>query len=363
MKTATTKVWWQEALQAWSLATGQDFAVHAYEDERPYRTLGEWWKDGAYWRLHLSASQYATFGTELDTMVRRTLTWSLQTVQQQRTQHPQTLVIERLSELLRQANLSPDTWAQAEAAAQAEIPGAAAKYRDGYFVLVHPNQPGRLSQHEDFQSEWLEVIDAVFPGARLGFVEVPNQPPLVLLYCSAATLIARAADAHGQPVARMAAIRTALTELADALESDVMIPCSMFVSRALAAPSDLPEALFTLALQVRQRARLSAKRNLFIWGENPIQIVLAGLPNRVVQWFTEAADVLHALPPELNDELREAMMGLVAANLNVSEAARGLYVHRNTLINRLERIRESSGYDLRVFADALVMWLRLVLEE
>jgi DNA-binding PucR family transcriptional regulator len=92
-------------------------------------------------------------------------------------------------------------------------------------------------------------------------------------------------------------------------------------------------------------------------------VLLAGLPNQVVKWFAESADALHGIPIHLNDELREAMMGLISANLNVSEAARTLYVHRNTLINRLERIRESSGYDLRDFDDALVLWLRLTLGE
>ena len=36
-------------------------------------------------------------------------------------------------------------------------------------------------------------------------------------------------------------------------------------------------------------------------------------------------------------------------NLNISETARQLYVHRNTLVYRLERIEKAIGLDIRTF--------------
>ena len=40
-------------------------------------------------------------------------------------------------------------------------------------------------------------------------------------------------------------------------------------------------------------------------------------------------------------------------NLNISETARQLYVHRNTLVYRLERIEKEIGLDIRKFDDAM----------
>jgi carbohydrate diacid regulator len=40
-------------------------------------------------------------------------------------------------------------------------------------------------------------------------------------------------------------------------------------------------------------------------------------------------------------------------NLNISETARQLYVHRNTLVYRLERLEKAIGLDIRKFDDAL----------
>ena len=40
-------------------------------------------------------------------------------------------------------------------------------------------------------------------------------------------------------------------------------------------------------------------------------------------------------------------------NLNISETARQLYLHRNTLVYRLEKLHQQTGRDIRVFEDAM----------
>ena len=41
-------------------------------------------------------------------------------------------------------------------------------------------------------------------------------------------------------------------------------------------------------------------------------------------------------------------------NLNINAASKELFMHRNTLIYRLEKIRNSTGLDLRRFCDAFI---------
>ncbi len=43
-------------------------------------------------------------------------------------------------------------------------------------------------------------------------------------------------------------------------------------------------------------------------------------------------------------------------NLNTSKAADLLYMHRNTLINKLDRFIETTGYDIRNFQDAAIIY-------
>ena len=50
-------------------------------------------------------------------------------------------------------------------------------------------------------------------------------------------------------------------------------------------------------------------------------------------------------------------------NLNVSETSRKLYVHRNTLVYRLEKIKKITGLDLREFDHAIVFKVALMVKQ
>ena len=47
-------------------------------------------------------------------------------------------------------------------------------------------------------------------------------------------------------------------------------------------------------------------------------------------------------------------------SLNVSETSRQLYIHRNTLVYRLDKLQKSTGLDLRSFDDALTFKIALM---
>lgn len=47
-------------------------------------------------------------------------------------------------------------------------------------------------------------------------------------------------------------------------------------------------------------------------------------------------------------------------NLNVSETSRQLYIHRNTLVYRLDKLQKMTGLDLRNFDDAIIFKITLM---
>jgi len=66
------------------------------------------------------------------------------------------------------------------------------------------------------------------------------------------------------------------------------------------------------------------------------------------------------LPGDLDDETLMTISKFFENNLNVSETARQLFVHRNTLVYRIEKIQKSTGLDLRNFEDALTFKIALM---
>jgi len=46
---------------------------------------------------------------------------------------------------------------------------------------------------------------------------------------------------------------------------------------------------------------------------------------------------------------------------NVSETAKKLYIHRNTLLYRLDKFKQETGLDVRTFNDAVLVKIALLL--
>ncbi len=66
------------------------------------------------------------------------------------------------------------------------------------------------------------------------------------------------------------------------------------------------------------------------------------------------------IPDDLDDEILTTVQKFFDNNLNVSETSRQLYVHRNTLVYRIEKLHQSTGLDIRKFDDALTFKIALM---
>ena len=65
-------------------------------------------------------------------------------------------------------------------------------------------------------------------------------------------------------------------------------------------------------------------------------------------------------PEEFDEETLITINKFFENNLNVSETSRQLYIHRNTLVYRLDKLQKSTGLDLRVFEDAITFKIALM---
>ena len=63
---------------------------------------------------------------------------------------------------------------------------------------------------------------------------------------------------------------------------------------------------------------------------------------------------------ELDEETLATINHLFDNNLNISETARQLFIHRNTLVYRLERIEKKLGLDIRTFEDAMLFKIAMM---
>lgn len=105
-----------------------------------------------------------------------------------------------------------------------------------------------------------------------------------------------------------------------------------------------------------------AERSLLVYKELGIGRLIHQLPESLCEMFLE--EVFGENDETIFDE--ETLVTVdkfFENNLNVSETARQLFIHRNTLVHRLEKIQKYTGLDVRLFEDALTFKIALMVAD
>ena len=100
-------------------------------------------------------------------------------------------------------------------------------------------------------------------------------------------------------------------------------------------------------------------KNVVAYGNLGIGRLIYQLPLPLCRMFIK--EIFEGKSPDEFDEETLATINKFFENsLNVSETSRQLYIHRNTLVYRLDKLEKSTGLDLRVFEDAITFKIALM---
>lgn len=116
-----------------------------------------------------------------------------------------------------------------------------------------------------------------------------------------------------------------------------------------------------------KEAKMALDVGKIFYGEKPITAyntlgigrLIYQLPVNLCRIFIKEVFGDH-IPEELDDEMLTTVQKFFDNNLNVSETSRQLFVHRNTLVYRIEKLHQATGLDIRTFDDALVFKIALM---
>lgn len=86
------------------------------------------------------------------------------------------------------------------------------------------------------------------------------------------------------------------------------------------------------------------------------------LPSNMCEMFLD--EVLHGVTLDhFDEETLITVNKFFENNLNVSETSRQLYIHRNTLVYRLDKLQKATGLDLRNFDDAITFKIMMMVSK
>lgn len=354
----TIGMWWADTLESFAEAMGLQCEV--VQDKRPtVRRSGEWWVQDNVWNVQLDTWSHARVDAVAESeAIRRALTVALgnaSAAADRQLSWPQVLT-GHFSELVHLA--LTDEWAGVH-------PPSHVVQR---LTVRDLDMPVRFAWLEfavgktdaaELRANVREVVSELEGVTFLGWTSHPQGLQGALIALSGSAAVYGGSDGERHSGSDAGGLQQELDMLAGALESEVMVRASLTVGARFDRPSDCAHGLYTLAHAWREHVWFVPGQAAYVWGRHPLTYLLATLEDAMVDPFlamvatTRPAEGTLLLPPDL----AETLQGVLAANLNVSEASRILYLHRNTLMNRIERIRLQTGFDIRQFDDALLLWI------
>lgn len=104
------------------------------------------------------------------------------------------------------------------------------------------------------------------------------------------------------------------------------------------------------------------EKSVLAYKELGIGRLIHQLPVTLCEMFLEEVFAGKAVS-QFDEETLTTVDKFFENSLNISETARKLFVHRNTLVYRLEKIQKQTGLDVRVFEDALTFKIALMVAD
>ena len=148
-------------------------------------------------------------------------------------------------------------------------------------------------------------------------------------------------------------LRGIADSLVDNLHMEAMIKVRVGYGNVVMQLPEIAESYQEAKMALEVGRVFYAEYDTISYGKLGIGRLIYQLPMSLCNMFIK--EVFGERIPEILDD-EEAMSTInkfFENNLNISETARQLYVHRNTLVYRLERIQKAIGLDIRTFDDAM----------
>jgi len=141
--------------------------------------------------------------------------------------------------------------------------------------------------------------------------------------------------------------------LVDSIHMEAMVKVRVGYGNVVTQIPDISQSFQEAKMALQVGRIFYAEKDTISYSKLGIGRLIYQLPMSLCDMFIKEV-FGDSIPDILEDE--EAMSTInkfFENNLNISETARQLYVHRNTLVYRLERIEKAIGLDIRKFDDAM----------
>ena len=194
-----------------------------------------------------------------------------------------------------------------------------------------------------------DVVSGLFPDKQKDFVFNISETDTVLVK-------EIKPDNNTRDMEKLAA------SIVDTLQGDHYIKAVVGIGTPIGNIKDLASSFKEAQIAMEVGKVFDTERQVISYDHLGIARLIYQLPTTLCEAFLREVFKQESID-SLDAETLFTIQRFFENNLNVSETSRGLFVHRNTLVYRLEKIRKLTGLDLRNFDDAIVFKVALMVKK
>ena len=217
-----------------------------------------------------------------------------------------------------------------------------------HFVTDEPRTVFLVRQMENSDVAAVELIQRLFPDRQKDFVININESDVVVVKALPS------ADCADE-------IQKVALNMEKLLLEELGIKCVIGISTMARHLRELADRYKEAQVAIDVGRVFESEKNIIHYETLGLGRIIYQLPTTLCEMFLN--EVFKKNPIEtLDEDTIETINKFFENNLNVSETSRKLYVHRNTLVYRLEKIKKITGLDLREFDHAIVFKVAMMVK-
>ena len=204
----------------------------------------------------------------------------------------------------------------------------------------------RLSDKSDVSA--FDILQGLFPEKQKDFIINVNETDLVLVKEVKSSNDNKDLEKLGKSII-------------DILSSELYLKAYIGIGTIVDNIKDLPRSFKEAQVALEVGKVFDTEKFIISYDNLGIGRLIYQLPTTLCEMFLSEVFKKGSIE-SLDYETLFTIQKFFENNLNVSETSRKLFVHRNTLVYRLEKIRKLTGLDLRKFDHAIVFKVALMVK-
>lgn len=195
----------------------------------------------------------------------------------------------------------------------------------------------------------LDILSELFPDKQKDFIFTISEAETVLV-----KEIRQGVDSR--------ALNKLAGSIVDTLEGEHHVKAVVGIGTPVVGIKDLAASFKEAQVALEVGKVFDTERAVIPYDDLGIARLIYQLPTTLCEMFLKEVFKKGSVE-SLDKETLFTIQRFFENNLNVSETSRGLFVHRNTLVYRLEKIKKLTGLDLREFDHAIVFKVALMVRK